>query len=275
MRYPHILAAIRSAKWAVQPATLQAIRDLLSTRLVREHSLPFVHLHDGAATAPAIRTAPALGVAIVPVHGIIGKRLDQMETLCGGCDLDVVEAGIAAAVLDPAVRAIVLHFDSPGGVVTGVPELAEKIRAWSAQKPIHAFADRLMASAAYWLASACTSILCTPTADVGSIGVYMAAIDESEAWAQEGYRLVLVKAGARKAEGLSGTSITPETVAAWQAEVDAIYAMFAADVRAARPGVPEESMQGQTFMGERASEALLVDRVVLDLATVLRDLAAA
>jgi signal peptide peptidase SppA len=283
MRYPHILAAIRSAKWAVQPATLQAIRDLLSSRLTMDRA-------DAGAVLTSIQTrseaprrraeinqsaAPgAARISVVPVFGIIGKRLDEFETMCGGCDLENVEAAIARAVNDPRSEAIVLHFDSPGGVVTGVPELAAKIRAWSDEKPIYAFTDKLMASAAYWLASACTGVFCTPTADVGSIGVYMAVIDESEAWAKEGYKLVLVKAGARKAEGMTGAAISDDTISAWQSEVDEIYGMFTGDVNTARPTVESGAMQGQTFMGAAALEVELVDGVVPDINTLAAQIVA-
>lgn len=284
MRYPHLLAAIRSAKWAVQPATLQAIRDILSSRLLMERGDGPRRDRDLAAVAglPLRRRADGLGggapgprVSVVPVFGIIGKRLDSLEAECGGCDLDDVEAGLARAVNDPRSDSVILHFDSPGGVVTGVPELAGKIKAWSLEKPIYAFTDTLMASAAYWLASSCTGIFCTPTADVGSIGVYMALIDESEAWAKEGYKLVLVKAGERKAEGIRGASVSADTIAAWQAEVDAIYAMFTGDVTASRDGVKSPAMQGQTFMGQAALQAQLVDGVVSDLGAMVAEIAGA
>jgi len=287
MRYPHILSAIRSAKWAVQPGTLQAIRDVLSARLMLARSdlrtsegpfrepEPIGYLPASLGSRRADLGGPASPgprVSVVPVFGIIGKRLDSFEAECGGCDLENVEAALARAVNDPRSDTIILHIDSPGGVVTGVPELAAKIRAWSDEKPIYAFTDKLMASAAYWLASACTGIFCTPSADVGSIGVYMAIIDESEAWAKEGYKLVLVKAGARKAEGIRGVPVSDATIAAWQAEVDTIYAMFTGDVTKSRPSVGSESMQGQTFMGGGALAAELVDGVVPDLATLVSEI---
>lgn len=281
MRYPHLLSAIRSAKWAVRPATLQAIRDVLSSRLALDRSAVAagraehgpVALPRRAAALQPRAARPGQRIAVIPVFGIIGKRLDEFETMCGGVDVDDIEGQVAAAVADSKVDQIVMHFDSPGGVVTGVPELAAKIRTWSAQKPIHAFTDTLMASAAYWLASACQSIACTRTADVGSIGVYMALIDESEAWAKEGYQMILIKAGARKGEGMPGLPIAPETLAAWQSEVDAIYAMFTADVIASRASVSADAMQGQTFMGHAAVQAQLVDAVVADLAEYVAQLA--
>lgn len=278
MRYPHILAAIRSAKWAVQPATLQAIRDVLSSRLMLDHGeSPHARADFSPrrrADLPAAQPGNAQRISVVPVFGIIGKRLDEFEASCGGCDLENVEAALARAVHDPRSDAIILHFDSPGGVVTGVPELAAKIRAWSDEKPIYAFTDKLMASAAYWLASACTGIFCTPSADVGSIGVYLAVIDESEAWAKEGYKMVLVKAGTRKAEGMSGLPIQDATIAAWQAEVDEIYAMFTGDVTQSRTSVDASAMQGQTFMGQSALHAQLVDGIVPDLMSLAAQIAA-
>jgi protease-4 len=157
--------------------------------------------------------------------------------------------------------------------VTGIPELASLIRTISETKPVIAFTDAQCCSAAYWLASACDSIVVTPTADVGSIGVYSALVDESAAWAQEGYKLELMKAGKHKAMGIPGLPLAPEDRALIQAEVNSIYAMFTADVVAnrARNGatVAEDTMQGQTFMGGTAVAVGLADRVVGSLTDLL------
>jgi signal peptide peptidase SppA len=213
---------------------------------------------------------PAAQISVVQAFGVVGKRLDDMSIDCGGLDVDHLEAAIAAEVAKPHVQAIIIHFDSPGGVVTGVPELAAKIKAWNDQKPIFAFTDSLMASAAYWLACNCSAIFATPSADVGSIGVYCALVDSSEAWAKEGYKLCLIKAGDRKAEGIAGIPVTPETISALQVEIDSIYAMFTGDVTSARPEVGSAAMQGQTFMGAAALDAKLVDAIVPDLASVVQ-----
>jgi signal peptide peptidase SppA len=277
MRYPHILAAVRSAKWAIQESTLAAIVQVLGARLAGDTAAvagpPKSVISRRAETALSLaQKGPQ--IAVVTISGIIGKRLSSLEMMCGGCDVDAVEAEIAPLVADPQVSAIVLHIDSPGGVVTGVPELAAKIRAWAEQKDIYAFTDTMMASAAYWLAAGCTGIFATPTADVGSIGVYMALVDDSEYWTKEGFKLVLIKAGENKADGISGMPVSSEAVTRWQAEVNTIYGMFTSDVRATRPDVPDASMQGNTFMGDSAAAAGLVDEVVSDLATVLRNIAA-
>jgi signal peptide peptidase SppA len=271
MKYPRILAAIRSARWAVTPPTLQAIRDTLSARLTGRLTLAddmpgemddeedMDELPDYEMIAPA--------VAAVKLHGIIGRGLSSMEMACGGCDIARVEANLRAALADLGVASVVLDIDSPGGAVTGVAEFADKIGQLSAAsgKPVLAYASGQCASAAYWIACGCNGIACSPSSDVGSIGVYMALVDESENWKTEGYKLVLIKAGDHKAAGIAGSQVTPEQIALWQADVDHIYSQFTAAVKASRPGIADAVLQGQTFYGDRALAAGLVDEIAPDL----------
>jgi signal peptide peptidase SppA len=274
MKYPRILAAIRSAKWAVRPETLHAIRDVLSARLAGRLNAPLHPLHpltpaaleDDDVDAP-VGQPPfehiAPGIARVCLHGIIGKNLSALEMMCGGCDLAVVEDNLTAALADSAVTTVILDIDSPGGTVSGVAEFAARIPALEAAagKSVIAYASGQCCSAAYWVACGCTAIACSASSDVGSIGVYSALVDESENWAEEGYKLVLIKAGEFKAAGIPGSKITPEQIALWQKEVDYIYTQFTSYVRAARPGVETATLQGQTFYGPLALEARLVDEV--------------
>lgn len=280
MNYPRILAAIRSAKWAVTPATLHAIRDTLSARMqgrmsARARAQEEADYGDPDQPKPFEMVGP--GVAAVQMRGIIGKNLSQLEMDCGGCDIGMVEQNLRTALADVSVGAVLLCIDSPGGTVNGVAEFASRIESLSAAtgKPVVAFADGQACSAAYWLACGCSAIFCTPSSDVGSIGVYMALIDESENWAQEGFKLVLIKAGDFKAAGIPGSQITDEQIALWQGEVSFIYEQFKAVVRAARPSVADPEMQGQSFYGPLALDAGLVDGVVNSMADVLGEFAAA
>ena len=119
--------------------------------------------------------------------------------------------------------------------------------------------------------------LCDAKCGCGSIGVFSALLDYVEWMKKEGLKLELMKAGRDKAMGLPGTSLTVEQRAVIQADVDEIFGWFTADVRSHRKAlaaVPEESMQGQCFMGARAVAAGLADEVVQDLAAVIEDLEA-
>ena len=113
------------------------------------------------------------GVAVIPVHGVIGHGYSTMLNSSGVLSVDVLGALVTEAVENEMVRGIMLDVNSPVGTVTGVPEAAKLIRDATAVKPVVAFTDSLMASAAMWLASGANAIYATQSASVGSIGVYM------------------------------------------------------------------------------------------------------
>lgn len=266
MKYPRILARVTTTRWAILPSAFDGIAHALSTEAPVAPVAPLVP-EENPREDPAIRGA----VAVITVAGIIGKHLSSLETMCGGCDLDEVEEQFDAAIADPSVDDIILRFDSPGGTVPGVPELARRMRnrAAEAGKGLYGFTDTLMASAAYWLASVCDMVACTPTATVGSIGVYCAFVDYSKANEIDGVKVSLVKAGKFKDMGSSHRPMTDEELAIVQGEVDSIWAMFKADVTAGRPGVKPEAMEGLTYLGSQAAAMGLVDELVQDFGEFL------
>lgn len=206
------------------------------------------------------------GVARVPIFGTLGKNLDALDMACGGCDVDNARAAIDQALARKDVKTLVLDIASPGGEVTGISELGNTIRAATKVrgKTIYAFSDSQMCSAAYWLGSQADEIICTPSATLGSIGVYLAWLDEGIAMQLQGYRLELFKAGDHKGMGLPGRALSQDDRNLLQTRVDDIYRGFTAAVTAARPKVQRSTMQGQTFAGDRAVATHLADGLVND-----------
>lgn len=208
------------------------------------------------------------GIAHIPVGGAIGKNLTPFDRGSGAVDVNDISSELRQCEADPRVRGIVMHFDSPGGMVSGTPELANEIMR--VKKPIYAFTDGMMASAAYWIGSATDGIFSTMTAAVGSIGVYIPWVDQTKAFEMEGLKVELIKAGTLKGMGFPGTELTADQRAFLQARVDEIYSMFTGHVNERRPGIQMESMQGQTFLGTQAFDRGLVDAIVHDKREVMR-----
>ena len=138
----------------------------------------------GVAPAPYVVD----GVGIVPIVGVIGKGLSPLEKMMGAVDVNDVSAAIDAFAANPEVEKVALQISSPGGTVTGVEELANKVR--NLEKPTLAYTDSEMASAAYWIGSAADRVVASPSSTVGSIGVYMAIPDYSEAAKMQGIEMV-------------------------------------------------------------------------------------
>ena len=213
----------------------------------------------GDAMAPCI---PGEGgeVAIIPVHGVIvGKASDIPMSSCG-CGLDVVGMLIDEAVADANVKRIIFDFNSPGGAVTGVPELGRKIAGIVSKETI-GFTDSECCSGALWLAMQCQQFRATESASMGSIGVWCAYLDMSRQMDRDGVSIQEVSAGKYKTMGAYWKPLSKEERAMVQRSVDKIYGQFKEAVNTRRQ-VADEFMQGQIFDGPEAVNAGICDGLV-------------
>jgi protease-4 len=208
-----------------------------------------------------------MGVMLIRVHGIIGRHLGWLEMMCGGYDLDWLNADLDALEADASIHTVIFDFNTPGGIMPGVAEAAARIAALNVATI--AYTDGECCSAGYYLAAACDEIVSSPSATVGSIGVYIAGIDSSRAWEQEGLKLKLFRDGKLKGIGLDGKEWTPDEDAFLQSRIDKASGLFKGFVRAQRPGVSDETMQGQWFDGDDAAQKGLVDDLSPDLKSVI------
>lgn len=199
------------------------------------------------------------GIATIEVIGPIFRRANLFTQYSGGTSTDLLSADVQRAVNDPAIRGIVMAFDSPGGDANGIHELASAIRAGTDQKPIVAYVGGMAASAAYWLASACSEIVADATAELGSIGAVLALPNPN---ARSSREIEIVSSQSPKKR----PDVTTESGRAqYQARVDALAAEFVADVASNRK-VSEDTVlsdfgQGGVMSGRAAVAAKLADRL--------------
>jgi len=209
------------------------------------------------------------GVGVVPIFGVIGgPRLTPIEKMMGAVDVADISDAIDAFAVNPDVTRIALQVSSPGGTVTGIEELANKVR--NLEKPTMAYTDTEMASAAYWVASAADRVLSSKSATVGSIGVYLAVPDYSEAAKMAGIKMVVIKSGKYKGAGIEGTTLDEGQMANLQESVDEIHSEFKAAVLMKRKMVKAEAMEGQTFSGKQAAAQGLVTGLADSFSEALR-----
>jgi signal peptide peptidase SppA len=263
VKYAHIVKFVTETPWAILDSKLDEIVAILE-----------FHVNGGKFTADELRarlgdssSRPEAGrrgaVAVLPLHGVIAHRMGGMNEMSGGMSTERFAAMFRQALADDAVTAIVIDVDSPGGTIAGVTELANEIREARGKKPIIAQANALMASAAYWIASAAEEVVATPSAMVGSIGVLAAHVDTSKADENDGITRTVISAGKFKAEGHG--PLTDEAKAAIQGRVDDAYAMMVkdiskgrnVDVRAVREGFGE----GRVVSAKDALKAGMIDRI--------------
>jgi len=195
-------------------------------------------------------------LAIIPVKGVIGSGLTELEKMMGATDIEDIQEMLEDAERDPGVETIILDFDTPGGTVTGVPEMAARIRA--CKKRTIGWTCKQSCSAGMWLMSQCDEVYVSPSSVVGSIGVYIPIYDMKAAYAEEGITVDLIKAGWAKGAGYTGTSMTPEQRKLFQDDVDEMHKWFIMDIKAVRTYADDADMQGQCWSGKKGAEKNLV-----------------
>lgn len=161
--------------WAITPRAIRAM-----VRAIDHPDFAAAYEAMTAKASPVIRgVSPRGSTAVLDIRGPLLPYRSIWTWLLGGTAVEDVSAGLTAALDDPAVKQIVLAINSPGGQIDGINELANKIRAVNAQKPVTAYVAGLGASGAYWLASAAGRIVADETAQLGSIGVLATVVDDS------------------------------------------------------------------------------------------------
>lgn len=247
----------------IDPSRAQDHHDVAASAGMLEETLALVF---GAKPEPY----KAGRVGVIPLRGVIGKGLSKLERLTGATDVDDFTSALEAFEADPEVQVILVDISSPGGTVTGVEEAAAML-ARSSKRTV-AFTDTEAASAAYWIGSSADRFVATPSATVGSVGVYMAIPDFSEAFKQQGVRMEVIKSGALKGAGIPGTSLSDAQRADLQAQVNEIHDDFRRSVRGKRKKVSDSDMEGQVFSGRQAAQRGLVTGLGTSLAALVSEL---
>lgn len=214
------------------------------------------------------------GILTIPVRGVLlhGVSITFGRYMTG---YEYIVKAVQRAILDPLVRGIVFHIDSPGGHVSGCFDTCDLI--WSCPKPTVAFCADTSASAAYAISASCNRIIGTQTVETGSIGVLATFLDQNGALDRMGLKFHYVSAPENgfKEEGHLGTKITKEMLERTQKEVNETYEIFVNVVARGRKMKPEDirATKALTYRKEASLAMGLIDMVAssVDIATVAQE----
>jgi protease IV len=196
-------------------------------------------------------------VAVVEVEGVIGADSGR------GLDTDGIVRVLGEYRDDPAVRAVVLRINSPGGVVAPTQEIFNAVRRLrEAKKPVVASLGSVAASGGYYVAVAADRIYASPGTLTGSIGVVMQLANLEGLLKKVGVEYVVVKAGTYKDVGNIARAMTPEERRILQALLDDVYDQFVTAVAEGRgldPQVVRGFAEGRIYSGRQAQGLKMFD----------------
>ncbi|KFF48104.1 serine peptidase [Gammaproteobacteria bacterium MFB021] len=266
INYPHLASLAFNTPLYATPDLVQSVRSVLEPRLLgRLSDLPERMESGGDPKAREMQGLRVVGrLAIIPVHGILTARAGQIDALCQEVlSYEKLRTQIHAALRHELVEEVVLDMQSGGGSAMGCKELADFIQASTATKPITALVNFASFSACYFLAAACSRIVCSPTGMVGSIGVIIETYEVSKAEEEFGIRFNTYYRGAHKNDCSPHEPITDQAIAEIDRRLDNAYATFTESVASYR-GLDLAAVTGteaRIYSAEDALAARLIDEV--------------
>jgi len=265
-RLRRVVQAALTTPWALMPERLEALAEVIAYQ-IEFGKLSRDEIRAAAGPQRPVAAPTTGGVAVLPLFGIIGHRMNQVQDISGpgGTSTEKFALWFRQAMEDDAVSAVILDIDSPGGAVSGVPELAKTVFDARGTKPILAVANSLAASAAYWIGTAADELVVTPSGDVGSVGVFAIHTETSRADDAEGVTHTLIRAGRFKAEANSLEPLGDEARMHMQERVDEAHRAFVKALARQRDvtvdQVREQFGEGRVFGAERVVRMGMADRV--------------
>lgn len=264
MRYSYVMKAFVETPWAILPHKLAILEEIVIRHVAGEKlDTEEIQMRIHGAKRPADKRLGS--VAVLPLFGTIFPRANLMTQVSGATSAEMFGMQFDELIKDAEVRAIVMDVDSPGGQVSGIEELSQKIYEARGSKPIVAVANHTMDSAAYWIGTAADEIVITPSGEVGSIGVFAVHQDISKQLEQDGIKLTMIKEGKYKSEGNPWEPLSEEAKSAIQVSVSEYYDAFTKSVARNR-GVELDDVrngfgEGRTVGANRAVELGMVDMI--------------
>jgi protease-4 len=208
-------------------------------------------------------------ISLVDIHGIIDDSAPA--------NADNVIEGLQSAFEDKNTQAVILRVNSPGGSPVQASQIYREIRHLRTKHPaikLYAVCGDLCTSAAYYIASASTSIYANPASLVGSIGVLMDGFGFVDTMKKVGVERRLLTAGDHKGFLDPFSPEKPDEKQIALQMIENVHQQFINAVkqgRGKRLREGPELFSGLAWTGEEALSLGLIDGFG-DLTSLARDL---
>ena len=205
-------------------------------------------------------------VGVIAIKGSLTNRDSWYNRYIGVTSYGDIRNALTYAAGQSGIKAILLDIDSGGGAVNGVADASSLIQLIDKNvKPIYAFTDGTMCSAAYWLGCSARETYSSNVSTVGSIGVIATHMEYSKAMKEAGIGVTVIRAGEFKALANSVEPLSDKAKTQLQTQLNSAYQVFlehVADCRNTTVNLCDANMaQGREFFGKDALAAGLVDGI--------------
>ncbi len=178
---------------------------------------------------------------------------------------DIERLGIIKEIAnDTAIKAVIVHINSPGGTVVGGENLYDALRKLSEKKPTVTVMGEMAASAGYMTAIATDRLFARQGTITGSIGVLAQSFEFTELAEKLGVKFNNFKSSPLKGGPIPTEKLSPEMKESMMYTINDMYDMFITLVSKRRNIDRAELLKisdGRAFTGRQAIKLRLVDEI--------------
>lgn len=201
--------------------------------------------------------------ALFTIEGPMTKKPVTLFGMdCGGFSYEQFKEDFRT-VADSGVKTVGFMLDSGGGEADSLFDTANYVRALADENGIKiiSYVDSLAASACYGIAAISDEIIMSSSSTVGSIGVVLRLINDSEALKKEGYERIYVTAGKDKVPFDADGKFKDSFLADIKEKIDVMYGEFTEHVAKYRNISVEQvkATEARTYLSTQALELGLAD----------------
>lgn len=250
--------------WAGTPESLQAYLDSVAKLMESELPAKRADYLDPDDDEDKPRLLEMQGdVAVISIKGPLTNSDSWMNYFTGAVSYSSIRAALIWAVNNDRVKAIALDIQSGGGAVSGLADTADLIKTIDTKvKPVYAYGDSLIASAAYRLGISARSLQIGRETEAGSIGVVMVHREMTKMMENDGVTATVIRSGKWKMLGNPYEKLSELAEATMQEQVDQLNALFVEYVASCldktSAQVEAQMGQGRIFIGQTAVDVGLV-----------------
>lgn len=206
-------------------------------------------------------------IALIDVSGVLINGDEPRLIGTGENRVSLLLENLHKARRDPAVKAVILRINSPGGTVVASELMHDEITYFreKTEKPVVAVMMDVAASGGYYIACACDEIVAQPSTVTGSIGVIMQLFNVSGTMSKIGVSSDAITSGPRKDAGSPFRNLKDEERAIFQSMVDDMFHRFVEVVDEGRSNLSKSEVRkladGRVYTARQALDAGLIDRI--------------
>lgn len=196
-------------------------------------------------------------IAIVPIIGEISVT-EKEDTAFTSADKTL--SLLSTAEKDSKIKGILVRIDSPGGSGVASEIIANALKRSSLT--VASLIREVGASGGYWIATGADTIIASPLSDIGSIGVTMSYLDNTQKNAKDGIKYVSLASAKFKDYGNPDKPLNQAERTLFERDLKIHHEQFVKEVAENR-GLPIEQIaklaDGSVMPGTLALQNKLID----------------